>query len=150
MIKKYALVAGLDVFYMLIMDESHPVAAKWIAAIESGVKFVQVDEYSQIRPGYLYKNGNLFAPSDIGMLNPLDKLPTKLERNQYAGIIDNEVVGMLTIDKKDNPNGMAEMIEAGISSDPKIVEYTNNPKHNLISVGWIYDGEDFNPPLELK
>lgn len=145
--KRYALVADTDVFYLFYMDDEHPIGAKWMAALDTGVTFLKVNNYAQVRPGFLYNAGNFYDPEDIEMKNPLPELPTEiLGRNQYAGIVENDVVGLLTLHEEENPNGIYEMVDIGMQSNPIIVEYTNHPQATSIAAGWTYDGTNFYPP----
>lgn len=147
MLKRYAIVAGEDVFYIMSMDTEHPVAAKWIAALESDLKFVKVNNYAQVRPGYLYKDGMLYAPEDTMFENPLPEVYSEIERNQYAGVVGNDVIGMLTIDKKEISAVGYEMVDAGMQSDPVIVSLSEHDNGVFVNVGWTFKDNKFFPPV---
>ena len=144
MIKYFALVADSDVFYILPMDEDNPIGAKWSAALQSNIKFVKINNFAQVKPGFFYKNNIFYESNDKEMSSPIiEQTHTNEDEYKYAGIIDNDVIGILTIIKSVMGEQQAEMIDAGIQSNPIVVEYTNNPKRNIITAGWTWDGTDF-------
>lgn len=146
MVKRYALVAGIDVFYIFSMNTDNPVASKWIAALESGVKLIKVNNYAQIRPGYLFKDNNFYSPDDIDMTNPLPEIHTEVEKNQYAGIINNDVVGLFTMAKEDVTTEIYEMVDAGIQSDPAIINLQEYDNGLYVNIGWTFEDNKFSPP----
>lgn len=147
MIRCFALVVEDDVFHKLIMDEDHPIGAKWSAALLSGVKFIKINDFAQVKPGFLYNNGNFYDREDLEMLNPiLGETSDDPNRNQYAGVIDNDVIGIMTTLKNEMSDANFEMIDAGMQSDPLIVEYTDHPEKNLIGAGWKFNGIEFIKP----
>lgn len=147
MIKYFALIVEDDVFHTLIMDEDHPIGAKWIAALESGVKFIKINDFSQVKPGFFYKDGNFYDRGDTEMINPISQdISEDPDKNQYAGIMENDVIGIMTTVKSEMQEGTFDMVDAGIQSDPIIVEYTNHPQKNIIRAGWIWDGSSFSKP----
>lgn len=149
MIKYYALVVEGDVFYLTAMDLDHPVAAKWSAALESDIFFLNIDNYAQVKPGFLYNQNNFYDPEDIKMQNALPQLPTENDGvTQYAGIVGNDVVGLITFHKTDFSEELWQMINIGFQSNPTVVDYTNNKDKNSIVAGWTWDGENFYPPIK--
>jgi hypothetical protein len=58
----------------------------------------------------------------------------------FAFIVDGDVVGTIHIPDA-APN--YERLWAGLSSNPIVVESTNNP---AIQFGWTYDGQNFIAP----
>lgn len=149
MIRYFALVAENEIFYTLMMDEDHPIGAKWSAALQSGVVFVKMNDFSQVKPGFFYKDGYFYDREDPEMLNPiLEELSNDPNKNQYAGIIENDVIGIMTTTKENMGESEFEMVDAGVQSNPLVIEYTNNPKRNIIRIGWLWDGNEFYIPGE--
>lgn len=143
---KFVFLAENEVFYISHMDEDHPTAEKWIAAFRSNVNIIKTNNYSNAHQGYLYKDGKFYDPDDTQMNNPLpEQMISEIDTNRYAGIVDGEVVGFMTFVKSDFPEGVFEMTEAGMSSNPIVME-TNN---NKVSLGWMWNGTDFIPPPEV-
>jgi hypothetical protein len=142
---KFVFLADNEVFNISAMDEDHPTAQKWIAGFRSNLKMVKVNSYSNVHQGYYYKNGNFYYPDDAEMKFPLpEEIMDQVDTNRYAGVVENEVIGFMTFIKSDLPEGMFELTEAAMESNPIIME-TNN---NEVSFGWIWNGTDFIPPLE--
>lgn len=64
---------------------------------------------------------------------------------RFAFVVDGDV-GMI-FSMPDNPAYTEkERHTACLRSNPVIVEITNKPD---VNVGWIYNGQDFIPPVEI-
>lgn len=139
---KFGFLVGNEVFHTALFDEDHPVAEKWIAALRSGVQLVDTAEYSKIRKGYFYNNGNFFGPEDESMSNPLSKTtPNYDETIVFAGVIDNEVIGLMSIVASETEPELYEMIKAGMLSDPTYAEVDEE-----VSAGWVFENGVFINP----
>jgi hypothetical protein len=137
----FAVVAEGEVFNVLGFDEDNSIAEKWIAAFRSNVDVINVNEYKKIRKGYLYKDGNFYGPEDMDFLNPISKEePDDSVSLNFAGVIENEVIGLITFVKEDMADGYYELIKAGMSSNPT---YHEVPVE--VSEGWLFDGTTFTP-----
>lgn len=140
----FALVAENEVFYVFNFNEDHPVAEKWIAAMRSGVSLVGINEYAKIRKGYLYSDGEFYGPEDVGFTSPIAKQdPDYSVSLLFAGILDNEVIGLLTFVKDELPSGYYELIHAAMSSNPTYHEVNEN-----VQAGWMFNGTTFEAPGE--
>ena len=147
MIHKYAAVVEGDVFYILDMDDDNQIGAKWSAALDSGLIFINVNNYPQVKPGFLYKDGLFYMPDDLNMENPLSEIiPENDTKNQFAGIVENDVIGLMTFQKSEMIPVVYEMIDTGFRSNPTIVNFTNFENKNEILAGWTWDGTNFHPP----
>ena len=65
---------------------------------------------------------------------------------RFAFVVEGEVFMVWTFDPTDTDGAdpaKMEMIIAGMSSDPKVIEFT--PDKN-VTVGWTHNGVDFIPP----
>lgn len=137
-----AAVAENEVFHIFGFDENNSIAEKWIAAFRSGVEVVNIDEYKKIRKGYLYNHGNFYGPEDVNFLNPIAKEdPDDSVSLNFAGIMDGEVIGLLTFVKEEMAEGYYELIKAGMSSNPTYHEVPEG-----VSEGWIFNGTIFEEP----
>ena len=144
MVEYYALVVDGDVFHTLVMDDSHPVAEKWIAALDSDLYFVKINNYSQVKPGFFYKNNNFYDKEDLENITPLEEsFSEAIGENKYAGIVDNDVIGLMTLLEEDLGALRLEMVDAGMLSNPEIVKYTEDENVKSIAPGWVYDGANF-------
>ena len=141
--KRFAFVADGDVFYTIYLDPKHEVAAKWIAAGRSGVSMISTPDYGNIPTGSILKNGNFYNPSDSNFKNPLPKEEPYPGLYRYTGIIDNEVVGMITFVEFEMGIEMMQMIAAGMSSNPQLVEIPDELMAE-VNIGWTYDGTTFS------
>ena len=139
---KFAIVAENEVFHILSFDESNSIAEKWIAAFRSNVEIVNVNEYKKIRKGYLYNNGNFYGPEDTDFVNPISKEEADYEESiVFAGVIDNEVIGLMTFVNADMQEGYYELVRAGMFSNPTYHEVSDD-----VQEGWIFDGTNFSSP----
>jgi len=139
---KVAVVADNEVFHIFSFDEENSIAEKWIAAFRSGVEIVNIDEYKKIRKGYLYNDGNFYGPEDDSFSNPITKEdPDDSVSLNFAGIIDNEVIGLLTFVREEMADGFYELIKAGMSSNPTYHEVDSE-----VQEGWIFNGTTFEEP----
>jgi hypothetical protein len=68
---------------------------------------------------------------------------SEVETKTFAFVVDGEVVGTISIPSI-APN--SDRIWAGLSSNPTIVESTDNPE---VQFGWAYDGQSFVAPAEV-
>jgi hypothetical protein len=66
---------------------------------------------------------------------------SEIHIRRFAFIVDGEVVGTIHIPTV-APN--YERLWAGLSSNPTVVESTDNPD---VQFGWTYDGQNFAAPL---
>jgi len=136
-----AVIAEGEVFHVFAFDEENPIAEKWIAAFRSGVEVINIDEYEKIRKGYLYDDGNFYGPEDAAFSNPIAKQEVNNSVSlNFAGVIDNEVIGLLTFVKEEMADGYYDMIKAGMSSNP-----TYHEAPSEVSEGWLFDGTNFTP-----
>lgn len=143
----FALVVEGEVFHVLNLGaDSHPTKDRWAAALASDPIFVAVHEYAPVNQGYLYKDGQFFEPGDESFSSPLEKEPHKvLQGNggvRYAVIVDNEVAGIITIPKDEFHPIKYGMFEAGLASNPSVVQTTNRD----VNDGWTWDGKEFHQP----
>jgi hypothetical protein len=140
----YALVADSDVFYVILMSDEHPIGEKWIAALASGLYFIKTNNYSQLKPGFFYKDGKFYDREDLELTMPLEEVPLENQNeNKYAGIVDNDLIGLMTISKEEMSEFEFEMIDAGMLSNPQIVRFTDDINVMSIAPGWNYDGSKF-------
>lgn len=138
----FALLVENEVFYVLEFDEDNPIAEKWIAALRSNVELVDTAEYPKIRKGYLYNNGNFYGPEDIDMASPLPKsTPNYDETIVFAGIIDNEVMGLMSFVASEMDAPAYEMAKAGMLSNPTYAEAPSN-----VVPGWLFEDNNFVDP----
>lgn len=143
MLKHFAFISDGDVFYVTRFDDSVSSLEKWIAVFSSDPTIVNVNSYPDVNKTYFYKEGNFYAPEDVGMENPLstgESVPEGVAR--YAVVADNDVVGILTYVKEDMDPEEFDRSVAGLDSNPKIV-----PTDGNITVGYTWDGVFFNSPV---
>lgn len=139
--RNFALIAEGDVFEVIRIAANSPITERWYAGLSSNPLFIECTDYHVI-PGCTYDGNNFYEASDLEKNNPL---PLNIEEGNsnrvYAGIVGEDVFGTMTVlEPMDNFN----MVVAGMASNPKCIECTQNP---LVDVGWTWDGQNFNPPL---
>lgn len=134
---RFALLVDNEVFNVMSFDEEHPVAEKWIAALRSNVVLVDTAGYSKVRKGYLYSDGNFFGPEDETMEFPLSRTePDYEETIVFAGVIDNEVIGLMSFVAEETEPELYEITKAGMLSNPSYAEIPDD-----VSYGWkLVDG----------
>lgn len=140
--RRFAFVADGDVFYSLYLDPQHDVAAKWIAAGRSGVRMIPTPDYGYVPTGAILQDGKFYEPSDKNFKKPLPTEDPYPGLYRYTGLIGNEVVGMITFVEYEIGIEMMQMIAAGMSSDPQLVEIPDELMSE-VNVGWKYDGTKF-------
>jgi hypothetical protein len=142
---KFALTAENEVFHICVLDEERTTAQKWIAAFRSEVKITCSTGYDDVHQGWTYLNNNFYTPDDITMQFPCTKtIIDNPETHRYAGIINGEVIGFMTFIKPELPEGIFDMIHAGMQSNPVSIEF---PDHSSVNIGDIWDGNGFTTPL---
>lgn len=138
----FALLADNEVFFVIQFDEDNAIAEKWIAALRSDVELIDTAEYPKIRKGYLYSNGNFYGPEDIEMTNPLPKsTPNYDDTMIFAGVMDNEVIGLMSFVAAEMDPDIYEMSKAGMLSNPTYAEAPSN-----VVPGWIFQNGTFVDP----
>lgn len=138
----FALLADNEVFHVLGFDEDNAIAEKWIAALRSNVELVDTAGYPKIRKGYLYGNGNFYGPEDTEMANPLPKSePNYDDTIVFAGVIDNEVIGLMSFVAEDTDPEVYEMAKAGMLSNPTYAEAPTD-----VVPGWFFQNGTFVDP----
>lgn len=65
---------------------------------------------------------------------------------KMAAMVENEVFTIMTIDTEwSGPDGEGgQRVYAGLSSNPTFVEI---PENSEVTLGWIWNGESFSPPI---
>lgn len=147
MLKKYALIVDNDVFHTMRFDDEHPTAAKWIAALDTGLTFINIKDYFSVRPGFHFDGLNFYLPEDSKMITPIEKdINSDIKISKYAGLVNNEVIGIFTAELDETQPFLYEMIIAGMASNPIIVDCTNDSRSTEITYGWTYIDNKFNEP----
>ena len=143
MLKHFAFIADSEVFHISTFEDSNPSFLKWVAVFSSNPEIVDLQNYPDVNKTYLYKDGSFYAPDDTEMTAPVLSgagLPEGVSR--FAVVADNDVVGVLTNIKEDMDPNEFELITAGFSSNPTVVE-CDSPDY----LGWTWNGESFSPPV---
>jgi hypothetical protein len=135
---KFALVVDQKVMHIFSYNEETPIGEKWIAAMRSNVLLKRID-------GYLFNSGDILENNIIYRKNnsgSLEELPfiENMDQNRvgYAGIIDNEIIGGIIINKTIFGEERFLQFDNFINSNHTIVEATSD-----VEVGWVYNGINF-------
>lgn len=142
--KRFAFVVENEVFLTIdIPDQPNEISTRdwgrWIAAFSSDPQIVNVNLYPNVDKTYIYKEGTFYSDSE--MLSPALAEESYPEGTfKVAVIVEEDVVGTIMYIKADMVAEDFDRIEAGLSSDPKVL-----PCPAEVAVGWVYDGTSFAP-----
>ena len=143
MLKHFAFIADSEVFHIATFENSNPNFFKWVAVFSSNPEIVNLQNYPDLNKTYFYKDGSFYAPENVDMDAPIapgESLPEGVSR--FAVVADNDVVGVITNVKEDMDPNEFELITAGYSSNPEVVECDSSDY-----LGWTWNGEVFSSPV---
>jgi hypothetical protein len=143
MLKHFAFIVDSEVFHISTFNSETPLFDKWVAVFTSDPEIININNYPDVNKTFFYKDGNFYAPDDVEMTTPIspgESVPEGVSR--FAVVADNDVVGVLTNIKEDMDPNEFEILTAGFSSNPKVVE-CDSPDYR----GWTWNGEVFSPPV---
>ena len=142
--KAYAFVTNSDVFHAVVLSDTLTIGQRWITGMDSNPSWVKCNLYPSVCSGSTW-DGNYFYLPDTN--TPIvEDLEDNLNGSvKYAGIVNDIVFGSITFDIESFSPEEIQMLDAGMQSDPYIVEIAPNTQ---VEVGWTWDGSSFNPPVE--
>jgi hypothetical protein len=138
----FAFVVEGEVFHTAYMDENHETALKWAHALRSDPIFVNIDDYPFVGVWWKFKDGKFYEPLDLEYTIEHEKqIKDPSNKNlRFAGIIDNEVFGLMSFESEYFSDEFLNMINAAMQSNFKIIEYSRNDE---VKIGYKLDGENF-------
>lgn len=145
-LRMFAFIVENDVVNIAVMDESNPIAERWIAGLLSNPTFVNADNYPFLHFDCLYDGTTFYPPGDTAKANPYIPVPKDPVNKaiKFAGLVANEeVFGMISFEPDSYTDAMLEMLSVAMTSNPQIVEFADGTD---AQVGYVWNGTNFHKP----
>jgi len=145
MIRHFAAIVDNEVFHEISINDDLEYGARWSAGLLSSPEFINTDLIHSVCVGAIWDGQNFYMPDDLNKENPIlpqDK-PRIDKMVKFTAVSDGESFGTVTFYPEDTSDEMLDLIRAGFSSNPIIIETTGRDE---ILLGYIWNGTDLVSP----
>ena len=145
MIRHFAAIVDNEVFHEISINDDLEYGAMWSSGLLSSPEFINTDLIDSVCVGAIWDGQKFYMPDDLNKENPIlpqDK-PRIDKMVKFTAVSDGESFGTVTFYPEDTSDEMLDLIRAGFSSNPIIIETTGRDE---ILLGYVWNGTDLVSP----